>query len=58
MSTGTSMGGKKPKPTLMPLATSSTFTVTKELLTTAHREATASAGDPDRDLDLEDVKDR
>ena len=45
-------GGRYAKVTAMPLATSSAFGPTKELLTRAHEKATADPADPDPDLDL------
>ena len=46
-------GGRRPKPTLMPLAVSSTFANTKSVLTQAYVAANVNPVDPDPDLDLE-----
>ena len=46
-------GGRQAKATAMPLAVSSTFAPTKELLVKAHAKANANPLDPDPDLDVE-----
>ena len=46
-------GGKHAKVKIMPLSVSSTFAVTKELLTRAWKKANEDELDPDPDLDLE-----
>ena len=46
-------GGARPRATPMPLAVSSTFTPTKELLVAAHKMANADPSDPDPVLDVE-----
>ena len=45
-------GGANARVSAMPLSTSTTFAVTKELLTDAHRRANADPDDPDPDLNL------
>jgi hypothetical protein len=48
-----STGGKASRPTLMPLSTSTTFTLTKEILTTAYLLANGDPANPDPDLEVD-----
>jgi hypothetical protein len=48
-----STGGKSSRPTLMPLSSSSTFTLTKEILNTSYLLANKDPSDPDPDLEVD-----
>jgi hypothetical protein len=48
-----STGGKASRPTLMPLSTSSTFTMTKEILSKAYLMSNSDPNDPDPDLEVD-----
>ena len=48
-----STGGKASRPTLMPLSTSGTFALTKEILNTSYLLANKDLGDPDPDLEVD-----